>query len=380
MGSWDREKLYIEVWAEPVTKIAARYGVSDVMVAKVCRKLRVPLPGRGYWARIAAGQKLTKTPLPKLKQVPLVYRYKTVDENAARHQHEPPAPEPTDPEYLRVVAVESRTMSVDRFEKRHKLVLAAERRLSGAKVDSDGMLQPNGSGPMLEMRVSPGTLQRALAIMNAIIFTLEAEKFTVSLEGGLHGTKANVFGHAVSFAIVERLEVTGRREVQEYSWSISTKTVVEHRPTGNLELRVDDFTYGPKFRDTKRVKLESIIAQCVGGIMRIGRREVISAEQKRQAEIRERQIERMKLADEIRKEEAKIKELDGWVDSWARANQIRVFVDALETTWNDRGEDLGPESARRKRLDWMRHYADWLDPLVAAPPSVLDRRHEVRYW
>jgi len=38
--------------------------VSDVGLAKVCRKLVIPLPGLGYWARRQAGQKLSRPPLP----------------------------------------------------------------------------------------------------------------------------------------------------------------------------------------------------------------------------------------------------------------------------------------------------------------------------
>jgi len=61
---YEREKLYEEVWIEPVKIVAERYGVSDVALGKTCRKLAVPLPGRGYWARLRAGQELERTPLP----------------------------------------------------------------------------------------------------------------------------------------------------------------------------------------------------------------------------------------------------------------------------------------------------------------------------
>jgi len=36
-------KLYEEVWAEPVTTVAKRYGISDVALRKICRRLAVPL-------------------------------------------------------------------------------------------------------------------------------------------------------------------------------------------------------------------------------------------------------------------------------------------------------------------------------------------------
>jgi len=44
--------------------VAKRYGVSEVTLAKACRKLAVPLPPRGYWARIRAGRTLPRPPLP----------------------------------------------------------------------------------------------------------------------------------------------------------------------------------------------------------------------------------------------------------------------------------------------------------------------------
>jgi hypothetical protein len=61
---YEREKLYEEVWKEPVLVVANRYGVSNVALAKACRKLAVPLPPRGYWAKVQAGRKApTRPPL-----------------------------------------------------------------------------------------------------------------------------------------------------------------------------------------------------------------------------------------------------------------------------------------------------------------------------
>jgi hypothetical protein len=67
LRKYNREVLYEQAWAEPVQKLAERYGISDVGLAKTCRKLRVPLPGRGYWEKKSAGKKVPKRPaLPTL--------------------------------------------------------------------------------------------------------------------------------------------------------------------------------------------------------------------------------------------------------------------------------------------------------------------------
>lgn len=51
-----REDLHRLLWTAPVTEVAARLGVSDVGLAKACRRAEIPLPPRGYWAKIEAGQ------------------------------------------------------------------------------------------------------------------------------------------------------------------------------------------------------------------------------------------------------------------------------------------------------------------------------------
>lgn len=59
-----REELYAMVWATPMQKLAKEFGISDVALAKTCKKLGVPRPPRGYWARKAAGQTVKAPPLP----------------------------------------------------------------------------------------------------------------------------------------------------------------------------------------------------------------------------------------------------------------------------------------------------------------------------
>ena len=36
---------------QPMKALAKEYGVSDVALAKTCKKLLVPVPGRGFWRR-----------------------------------------------------------------------------------------------------------------------------------------------------------------------------------------------------------------------------------------------------------------------------------------------------------------------------------------
>jgi hypothetical protein len=63
-----REELYALVWATPMSRLAVQYGLSGNGLAKICRRLDVPYPPRGYWARKEAGKKFTQAALPAIRQ------------------------------------------------------------------------------------------------------------------------------------------------------------------------------------------------------------------------------------------------------------------------------------------------------------------------
>lgn len=59
-----RDELYRKVWEQPVSVVAKEYGISDVGLAKMCRRLQVPIPGLGYWAKKRHGKPVEQIPLP----------------------------------------------------------------------------------------------------------------------------------------------------------------------------------------------------------------------------------------------------------------------------------------------------------------------------
>jgi hypothetical protein len=380
METWNRDELYAEVWEQPLVKLAPKYGISAVALGKVCRKLQIPIPGRGYWAKKEFGKPTTQVPLPKGKDIPIVQRLKFPSSEGCSGPATAADQEvPTDPEYLRITDLESRTILIDPTGTRHKFVTATEKAMKRAKADAKNILEQRRDGSCLDIGVSMGTLPRALSIMNAVISFLESEGFPVTLQNGRHGTGAQIFGYRVQFAIVEKLREKARRQVQEYSW---TRTIIDYEPKGILEFRAGDSMYGRKLRDRKTAKLETQLSACIGAVLREGRSQLISARRAVQENLarQTKEGERAELARQIAEEEKKVKNLETWVSDWARARQMREFITELEKVWARKGRDLSPEAESGQRIIWMKQQADRLDPMLLSPPSILDRRDEQNQW
>jgi hypothetical protein len=67
----DRRALYERVWAEPVDSLAATWGLSGRGLAKVCQRMGVPVPPRGYWAKVQSGARGRRLPLKGTGAYPL---------------------------------------------------------------------------------------------------------------------------------------------------------------------------------------------------------------------------------------------------------------------------------------------------------------------
>ena len=60
-----RTELYELVWSKPMTKLGVELGISDVGLAKACRRHAIPVPPRGYWAKLQAGKGTPRIALPQ---------------------------------------------------------------------------------------------------------------------------------------------------------------------------------------------------------------------------------------------------------------------------------------------------------------------------
>lgn len=122
-----RSELYVKVWAMPMTQLAAELGISDVGLAKACRRHAVPAPPRGYWAKLKAGQKPPQTPLPT-PELDVAVHFATSDPQERVRQK---AMERKRVEVLKAAAETAMTSVVTEFAEHlddaHLLVKAAQR-------------------------------------------------------------------------------------------------------------------------------------------------------------------------------------------------------------------------------------------------------------
>ena len=125
-----------------------------------------------------------------------------------------------------------------------------------------------------------------------------------------------------------------------------------------------------------------MISRCIGLLMREARDRIHEAERARLIEIEDqkRARERAELAQQIAEENRKVKEFEGWVDSWQRARLMREFTDELEKAWTEANHDVSRDAPKGKRILWMREQADRMDPMRPSPPSILDRKRELSPW
>lgn len=64
-----RKELHRRVWSKPLSVVAAEIGLSGSALAKICNRLLVPYPPRGYWSKAQGRSGSPKTPLPHAPEI-----------------------------------------------------------------------------------------------------------------------------------------------------------------------------------------------------------------------------------------------------------------------------------------------------------------------
>jgi hypothetical protein len=391
----DRNSLYAEIWADPVTIVAQRYGLSDVGLAKICRKLSIPLPSRGYWAKVKAGRVMKKIPLPKLEpnQATTISLKKLSPEVVQAKQEAKQKAVTARKSFGEIIVPEELTDP-------HPLIKAASKRLK----HRDGWEDPKGlrSAPdeVLNLQISKDAIDRTLRLVDTLIKKLETLGVTVSVDAKSKTTWLEIQGIRVAFVLTEhvarsRHEATpAETKARERYWSqtrwgnpsdlpFPSIPQYDYTPSGMLTISAGHWP-GRNWRDTARTSLDDRLGEVVNGLFSLAEEiRTKQEEDRRREEARRLAEERYQfLKERLEKEQARFKRLEQEAHNFERANRLRVYADAVEQNALASPDGLTEET--RNWLAWARAKADWLDPLVQVSDPILDapepKKPGYSYW
>jgi len=376
---YERSKLYQEVWAQPVTRVAKSYGISDVGLRKICRKLGVPMPPLGYWAKLAAGKRVPTPPLPRHSGPTEIVRRRFVS-SANELEAEPP----------HLVArrefearPENRIVVSASLGLPHPLIVSTERALRRPK-GRNPRSRPARAPQGLDIAVSEDSLPRALRIMDALVQSLDARGMPLRIEpDGERRSCVTLLGQELAIRLVEntlRVERQPtdkeRREKEKYGYVYLTDRY-SYQPTGLLKLGILS-EYHNELQKVVADGKQRRIEQCLNEF--IVKLEAEAARRKQRAEELERQHrlweeqekQRRELEERRERELAQFKRLEEQVRNWRRAEEIRGYVAAVEGRAAREPGAVDCASELSQWAAWARAKADSIDPLRDARSAVLD--------
>lgn len=374
---YDRAKLLEEVWTEPVQTVALRYQLSDVGLKKLCSRLLIPTPPRGYWAKLKAGRTVPARPALKPYNGNPRHLYRFVAQPVPPTEGNVPVDERLEP----VLAFERDPANYIQVPSRgtrwHHLVAATRDGFSAGFKDSRGIPLPRGKG--VDIAVSAEQRMRALRVMNTLIKALEKRGFR--LVQGDHHVEVEMFGVCLPLSVFEATKranyvPTPKQVAAKSRGEYSYWPPYQYTPSGKLEIRCGDGS--AVIKDSARAPIEEqlnqvvvLMARCAIGTLRY------REEQERRNQIRE--ARRMAALAQQAIQDAEKKKLEQLIEDarrWQQAEAIRAFLHAQEANVLKTGAITDQQSSH---LAWARAKADWLDPLVRRPDAVLDQKIDIYY-
>jgi len=386
--SFERHELFDKVWATPLTKLAKVYGLSDVGLRKICFALDVPLPPRGYWAKLAAGKTIVKPALHKTslpstyeRVVNVVEVDQALEERVAKARDSTPDTAKTEiPDY-------SPPLDTNDFSPQAKLVVRA---MKGTKLD-EGALTSVGV-TWTDVSVSPDLKERALFLVDRFAHELEvlgamfenSHPPLPSLRRGMRresGTKRNCFTlHGQQFFIRIQERITQelvpppppkplRAGARQPAWEYRPPEY-RHLPTGKLYASiVDASTYYERYKidDSARGAIEVKLRKAVRWVDDAALRRKVENEVRAERELARRRKAQEWEAAKANKDAllAQLTTFEKMAKDLDRARSLRRFIDEVFASTAAPAELVGS-------LKLMALMADWLDPLVKAQWPEVD--------
>jgi len=395
-----RERLYEQVWSVPLSQLCERYGLSDNGLRKVCRRLNVPIPWRGYWAKVEAGHRVKQTPLPPLaeKRVTQIWtepkREKTEEDAADTEWLRERTLFEADPTHAIEVVIRRKRWHAaiaplhEFFEEEVKDVLKSRRDQDAYEkwpewrkqresnpgsskwhwVVRNGELMPASHGACVA-RLSLAQYRRGLAILNGVAVAATKRGFEVTYSEAKGRILLKGHGGELELRMSEATEQKTRK-VKRYDGKFEEERY--RVPTGRLRLYAER-GYGKVWscEESAESPLEAKVNAFFAGVWK----QVVLCRQKaRDEEARERraavlaaeraEVERQAREEEARREAERQRRaaLTQEVGEWRQAMEVRAYVAAVRAEAALRGDNA--ESSLSEWAAWALGVAREMDPVA----------------
>ena len=253
-----RDELFDKVWTTPMSRLAPEYGISDSGLAKVCKRMEIPRPPRGYWQQLSTGKKPRKAKLKPLSK-------KGVDQVIIQpiHKREPALTSAVKPEIITVP---------DALSAPHPLVQKSLVGLNKGKAQERGIIWSKNK-ICLDIKVTRDSIDRACLIMDTLInalidrdcqvevtrenpvktiVTINDEQFEIGID-----EKTNQQQHKATAEEKERYP---------HGWGIPK---YDHFPSGLLILKIRDISYygiRQQWSDGKIQRIDNCLGDFIAGL------------------------------------------------------------------------------------------------------------------
>ena len=319
----ERDQLYELVWTKPVVKIAKDLGISDVAVGKICKKLNIPKPSLGYWAKKEHGKRVRRTPLPTLKPEDLeTYTIKgSMDENLNLSS-----------EFIEKQKVFERKPSNEVKVKQvlrnpHPIVHHSIRSLQNELPDESKRYR--GGRGCVDVWVSKDSIHRTFLIMDALIKALEKRGFPVAIKDQHQdNTLVEIKGESISFGIVEASRQIPNPKRETDRWVNRYNYV----PTGKLSLRIKNYYHGQKnISDGKTQRVEDSLNKFILLLVKASEIEKVRRVERElwEKEYEERVNRERENALNRQREKEELNQLYKNAETWNKCKHAKEYIAAV---------------------------------------------------
>jgi len=372
-----RKELYKRVWDTPITKLAVELGVSDVAIHKTCRKLSIPKPPRGYWARLKSGRKEKKPPLLKLP--------KALERKFALEAS--PSIETGEAEIIRDIQALDRVKLPKSMKNLHSTADKLWAELLAIQPD-----QRNHDLVIIKRRpdlpcvsVSEAMIPSIVRLFQGVVSELESRGLEYKPFRGIYHSPEFYCGQDTLTISIEEPIITVTRKPTEqekrqpsWEWNLSSKQLA-----GRLIVKLDEGNYYNRknslIEQKPAVTLEEFGAQVIEAIWKN------FMDRRNKALESARSREKQKAANEIhyqqecitrhkkKIDEIKARRMENLLRAaqwWGITNVTRDFIQACEERWISQSGELTDEE--KAWLAWARQIIPSLPTADFEYPNATD--------